>query len=376
MNATPTVPLDNVAGSSVIAGHTGGGIGAAAITSASTIVCAQPFASMPRMVNVDEPAVVGVPASTPADVSVSPAGSAPTVTPKLYGAVPPLPVIVCVNATPTVPLGNVAGSSVIAGHTGGGIGAAAITSASTIVCAQPFASMPRIVKVDAPAVVGVPASTPADVSVSPAGSAPTVTPKLERAVPPLPVIVCVNATPTVPLDNVAGNNVIVGHTGGGKLAVVAITNASASVCAQPFASVARIVNVEEPDVVGGTRQHAGRGQRESRRQRAHRHAEGCAVLPLPVIVWVNATPTVPLDNVAGNSVIAGHTGGGIGAAAITSARAIVCAQPLASVPRIVNVDAPDVVGVPASTPADVSVSPAGNAPTVTPSCTAPCRRCP
>ncbi len=137
-------------------------------------------------------------------------------TPKrCIGAVPPLPVIVCVNATPTVPLDNVAGNNVIAGHTGGGTGAAAITSARAIVCAQPFASVPRIVNVDAPDVVGVPASTPADVSVSPAGNAPTVTPKLYGAVPPLPVIVCVNATPTVPLDNVAGNSVIAGHTGGG-----------------------------------------------------------------------------------------------------------------------------------------------------------------
>ncbi len=219
VNATPTVPLDNVAGNSVTAGHTGGGIGAAAITSARAIVCAQPFASVPRIVSVDAPDVVGVPASTPADVSVSPAGNAPTVTPKLYGAVPPLPVIVCVNATPTVPFGRIVGEIVTAGHTGGGIGAAAITSARAIVCAQPFASVPRIVNVDAPDVVGVPASTPADVSVSPAGNAPTVTPKLYGAVPPLPVIVCVNATPTVPLDNVAGNNVIVGHTGGTGVAL-------------------------------------------------------------------------------------------------------------------------------------------------------------
>ena len=35
---------------------------------------------------------------------------------------------------------------------------------------HPFASVPRMVKVEVPAVVGVPASTPAAVSVMPAGS--------------------------------------------------------------------------------------------------------------------------------------------------------------------------------------------------------------
>ena len=53
-----------------------------------------PRASVPRMVNVEGPAVVGVPEITPAEVSVRPAGSVPAVTLKVYGAVPPLPVIV------------------------------------------------------------------------------------------------------------------------------------------------------------------------------------------------------------------------------------------------------------------------------------------
>ena len=52
------------------------------------------FASVARMVKVEVPAVVGVPASTPAAVRVMPAGSAPVVTPNLYGAVPPLAVSV------------------------------------------------------------------------------------------------------------------------------------------------------------------------------------------------------------------------------------------------------------------------------------------
>ena len=47
------------------------------------------------MVNVKVPDVVGVPDSTPAGVSVKPAGSAPVAV-KMYGAVPPLAVIVWV----------------------------------------------------------------------------------------------------------------------------------------------------------------------------------------------------------------------------------------------------------------------------------------
>ena len=41
-----------------------------------------PFPSVAWMVTVDEPAVVGVPESRPADVSVRPAGSVPLATEK------------------------------------------------------------------------------------------------------------------------------------------------------------------------------------------------------------------------------------------------------------------------------------------------------
>ena len=58
------------------------------------------------------------------------------------------------------------------------VGAAATTSAVAIARKHPFASVPRTVKLEVPTVVGVPASTPALVRVIPAGSAPTVTPKL------------------------------------------------------------------------------------------------------------------------------------------------------------------------------------------------------
>jgi len=75
------VPFGSVDGASAIVGHTGGGGGEGAITIVSEIVAKQPLASLPRTVNVTVPAAVGVPARTPAPVNVSPAGSAPMVTP-------------------------------------------------------------------------------------------------------------------------------------------------------------------------------------------------------------------------------------------------------------------------------------------------------
>ena len=77
----------------MIVGHTGGGGGAAAITTVKATLAKQPFASVPRIVNGDVPTAVGVPASTPGGEGHA-GGQRPAVTPKLYGAVPPLPVIV------------------------------------------------------------------------------------------------------------------------------------------------------------------------------------------------------------------------------------------------------------------------------------------
>jgi hypothetical protein len=58
-------------------------------------------------VNVNVPAVVGVPEIRPEAASVKPAGNAPPVTVKLYGAAPPLAVSVWLYAAPTVPFGSV-----------------------------------------------------------------------------------------------------------------------------------------------------------------------------------------------------------------------------------------------------------------------------
>ena len=66
--------------------------------------------------SADAPTCVGVPESTPVEESVNPLGSVPLVTAKLYGAVPPLAVIVWLYDVPTVPSGSVGGLKVMAGQ--------------------------------------------------------------------------------------------------------------------------------------------------------------------------------------------------------------------------------------------------------------------
>ena len=68
-----------------------------------------------------------------------------------------------------------------------------------------------MVKLELPAVVGVPDSTPDDDSVIPPGSVPDDTAKLYGAVPPLAVSVWLYGVPTVPAGSVDGLSVIAGQ---------------------------------------------------------------------------------------------------------------------------------------------------------------------
>ena len=64
--------------------------------------------------NVLDPAVVGVPDSTPVDdPKVKPAGNVPVGTENVYGAIPPDAVTVVVYDNPTIPFGIVVGEIVI-----------------------------------------------------------------------------------------------------------------------------------------------------------------------------------------------------------------------------------------------------------------------
>src|ERR1700675_4775920 len=56
--------------------------------------------------NVEDPAVVGVPPITPAAERVSPAGREPELVDQVYGDVPPVAFICVLYAWPTVPFGT------------------------------------------------------------------------------------------------------------------------------------------------------------------------------------------------------------------------------------------------------------------------------
>jgi hypothetical protein len=59
--------------------------------------------SVAKTANVETPDAVGVPETKPAEFNVNPAGSEPLKRLKVYGPVPPLAVMVWLNAVPTVP---------------------------------------------------------------------------------------------------------------------------------------------------------------------------------------------------------------------------------------------------------------------------------
>jgi len=125
------------------------------------------FASVAVMVKVDVAAAVGVPEMAPVLVfRLKPAGSDPLATAYTYGETPPLATTLDEYAVPTVPV-PVGVAMVMTGQ---------IFSVMARSPVQPFASVAVTVS-ETPApllVVGVPLSTPAVLSVSPAGNVPLV----------------------------------------------------------------------------------------------------------------------------------------------------------------------------------------------------------
>jgi hypothetical protein len=103
--------------------------------------------------------------------------------------------------------------------------------AGSIVREKGFESVPPpdtvTVKLDGPAVVGVPLKTPAVLRLSPAGGLPAVTDQIKGGVPPVAVNVWLYAVPTVP----AGSGlavVIVGAAAAGSFASPGKVNAAIS----------------------------------------------------------------------------------------------------------------------------------------------------
>ena len=109
---------------------------------------------------------------------------------------PPVALAVCEYAVPTVPFDSVAGFTVIAAFT------------VTLYAWEPVAPRPSVavtVKFDVAAVVGVPVIAPvAAANDNPAGKLPAVMLNVYDPLPPVALIVCEYATPTVPFGNVAG----------------------------------------------------------------------------------------------------------------------------------------------------------------------------
>ena len=103
-------------------------------------------------------------------------------------------------------------------------------------------SVTRTVKVNVPAAVGVPLSTPPVLSESPPGAAPpTIAQLVYGVVPPVAANVCVYATPTVP----AGNGDAVVIVGG-----PATVKEKTLVATTPALSGTLTVKLKVPDAVG------------------------------------------------------------------------------------------------------------------------------
>ena len=138
-------------------------------------------ASVACTVNVLVPAVVGMPVTAQLLPNARPAGSEPESTEQVYGAVPPVMVMLAAYGTCTVPLGSVPVTIVRDPPDD----AVLIFSVRFSVAVAFAASLTCAVNVDVPAAVGVPERTPVAERLSPAGSVPLVMLQLYGLVPPL-----------------------------------------------------------------------------------------------------------------------------------------------------------------------------------------------
>src|SRR3990172_7910786 len=149
---------------------------------ASAFVAVAPLVSVALTVKFEVPAAVGVPLISPVvPLSANPAGSAPTVTAHVMGDFPPLLASVWLYARFTVP--SASDAVVIAGY-------ALTVIDSALVAVALLSSVTCTVKLDTPAVVGMPLISPVALfSVSPAGRVPTVTAHTYGVFPPAAVSV-------------------------------------------------------------------------------------------------------------------------------------------------------------------------------------------
>jgi hypothetical protein len=225
-------------------------------------------------VKLDVPTVVGVPEITPLSARLKPVGNASLSTLHVMGAVP-VAVSVCLYAVPTVPSGNVA--VVIVGAT-----AVAIVMDNCLV-SLPAALVAFTVKVDVPAVVGVPVIAPVAARLRSAGKVPLSMFHVMGAVP-VAVSVWLYSVPTTPF----GNDVVVIAT-----AAIVMEN---SLVSFPAALVAFKVKVDVPAAVGVPviAPSAARLKPAGNAPPARLHVTG--VSPVASSVRLYAVPTVPPGN--------------------------------------------------------------------------------
>ena len=127
-----------------------------------------PCTSVAVILKLNAPVEAGVPDKKPVDVNVKQDGNDPAVTPKLYGIVPPLPLIVWLYDEPTTPFGRPVGLRLMTGHS--------IVIAYDLLPVHPCTSVAVIVNAEDPTVLGVPDNMPPAESERPAGNAPEETP--------------------------------------------------------------------------------------------------------------------------------------------------------------------------------------------------------
>lgn len=203
------------------------------------------------------------------------------------------------------------------------------------------------VKLEVPAVVGVPVMAPVDeLRLKPAGRLPDSSDHASAPVPPVAIIVWLYAVPTVPPGRL--DVVIEG--------VAFITMLSALVPVALTVSVAIAVKLEVPETVGVPVMAPVEELSDSPVGSVPLEIDhvGAPVPPVAVSVWLYATLTVSAGRLAVVIVTAALT---------TMDKAFVAVAPTLSVTLAVKLDVPDVVGVPVIAPVEATMeSPAGRLP--------------
>jgi hypothetical protein len=235
--AVPTVPLDN----ELVVIASGDPLATIVIEKALDAFCTGEEVSVTCTVKLDWPPLVGVPLIVPLWLKVRPAGRDPEANVHEYGSVPPEAVSAVEYAVPTVPLGNEL--EVIA--SGDPLALIVMEKALDAFCTGEEESVTCAVKLDWPALVGVPLIVPFVLKLRPAGRVPDANVHEYGSVPPDALSVVEYAVPTVPL----GNEVEV-IASAGTLAFMVMEKGLIAFCTGEEESVTCSVKLDWPGPVG------------------------------------------------------------------------------------------------------------------------------